>query len=244
MMDQSIDVEPGDPGTQIAVLNLASEANPSGEWRSGAFAQEECLCYRSSLALSLNDQFYPIPEDGAIYSPNVVIIRDAWSRGHQFLDNSAQNLLVVSVISVAALRRLRTRTIRTDTAASSGAPVSCSDQSDDHPISGPPNLKLVYAKEEDRELMRTKMRMSLSIAVKHGHRRLVLGALGYGAFWNRPEEVANLWKEVLSSAEFRGGWWDVVLFAVLDKGSDGGNGGMDHEGNFKIFERVLAGLPV
>jgi hypothetical protein len=230
--------------SRVAVLNLASEASPGGGWLSGALAQEECLCYRSSLALSLKREFYPIPENGAIYSPNVVIIRDAWSRGHEPLNTKAEDLPVVSVISVAALRSPRTKTVRTDAAGTGGPQVRRSDQSDDLSVSGYPGLKVVYANEEDRELMKTKMRVSLRIAAKHGHGKLVLGALGCGAFRNPPVEVATLWKEVLSESEFRGGWWDDVVFAVLDKGSDGSNGGMDREGNFKIFERVLAGLPV
>lgn len=246
-LDAAISMMDGDTAksqestSRVAVLNLASEVKPGGGWLSGALAQEESLCFRSSLVLSLKADFYPIPENGAIYSPNVVIIRDAWSRGHKLLDQSADHLPVVSVISVAAIRRPRITTIRTDTAAASGGQGRRVNQNGDLSASGRPALKAVYANEEDRELMKTKMRISLRISAKYGHRKLVLGALGCGAFRNPPAEVATLWKEVLSEAEFRGGWWDDVVVAVLDKGSDGGNGGMDGEGNFKVFERVLAG---
>ena len=69
--------------TPVAVLNLASERSPGGGWQNGALAQEECLCYRSSLYLSLDRKLYPIPALSAIYSPNVVIIREAMSKGHK-----------------------------------------------------------------------------------------------------------------------------------------------------------------
>ena len=91
----------------VAVLNLASERSPGGGWQNGALAQEECLCYRSSLYLSLHRSFYPLHSLSAIHSPSVVLIRDAMSRGHTLLTNSEHplNLPVTSVISVAALRR-------------------------------------------------------------------------------------------------------------------------------------------
>jgi len=252
LIDQGKALQEVSEEARVAVLNLASEYTPGGGWLSGALAQEESLCYRSSLSLSLKKEFYPIPEDSAIYSPDVVIIRDAWSRGHELFNTQPNDLPVVSVISVAAIRRPRTITLQPDfsgrvrrASRESGAQISRSGlQKDDVKISTEAERKLVYAKEEDRNLMKIKMRLSLRIAAKHGHRKLVLGALGCGAFRNPPEEVAKLWREILTEEEFTGGWWDNVVFAVLDKGSDGANAGIDREGNFKIFERVLTELLV
>ena len=252
LIDQGKALQEVSEEARVAVLNLASESTPGGGWLSGALAQEESLCYRSSLSLSLKKEFYPIPEDSAIYSPDVVIIRDAWSRGHELLNTQPNDLPVVSVISVAAIRRPRTVTLQPDfsgrvrrASRESGAQISRSGlPKDDVKISTEAERKLVYAKEEDRNLMKIKMRLFLRIAAKHGHRKLVLGALGCGAFRNPPEEVAKLWREILTEEEFTGGWWDNVVFAVLDKGSDGANAGIDREGNFKIFERVLTGLLV
>ena len=222
---------------RVVVLNLASEKVAGGGWRSGALAQEECLCYRSSLALSLHDSYYPLARTSAVYSPTVLIIRDAFSRGHELLlptDASADkkdaikpsDLPVVSVVSVAAIRRPRLVMRR---------------------MLEPPYTALgpAYADPADATLMAAKMRLTLRVAAARGHRRLVLGALGCGAFRNPTRVVAALWAQVLGEREFAGrGLWDAVVFAVLDKGSDGGNAGMDREGNFAIFHEALDGMEV
>jgi len=101
----------------------------------------------------------------------------------------------------------------------------------------------VFARPTDRTLTKNKIRLSLRIAASQGHRRLVLGALGCGAFRNPNGEVASCWKEVLRETEFRG-WWETVVFAVLDKGSDGDNGTRDREGNYMRFKDELDGLVV
>ena len=69
------------PG-RVAVLNMASNVSPDGGWLEGAMAQEEALCYRSSLALSLHRRFHPFKQRMGLYSPNVVIIRSDISSGH------------------------------------------------------------------------------------------------------------------------------------------------------------------
>jgi uncharacterized protein (TIGR02452 family) len=55
-------------------LDFASGTNPGGSWRSKQQGtQEESLCRRSDLGLLLEKQKYPIPRDGLIYLPNVII---------------------------------------------------------------------------------------------------------------------------------------------------------------------------
>ena len=53
-----------------------------------------------------------------------------------------------------------------------------------------------------------------------GFAKLVLGAWGCGAFGNPPELVAKLFREQLSSPEFRGAFSNVV-FAIVDPRGDG-----------------------
>lgn len=70
----------------IGILNFASAKNPGGGFLNGAKAQEESLAISSGLYLTLlkNKQYYQenrkcgnmIYTDYAIYSPNVVFIRD------------------------------------------------------------------------------------------------------------------------------------------------------------------------
>jgi hypothetical protein len=211
---------------RVVVLNLASDTTPGGGWLSGALAQEESICYRTSLSLSLHSKYYPIPALGAIYTPSTVVIRTSWSKGHALMkDTKAIDLPILSTISIAALRRPKTRGIR--------------DPNDRSIL-----LRYGYENHADRTLTKSKMRLCLRLAASQGHTRLILGALGCGAFRNPTEEVALCWWEVLQEPEFGGGWWESVVFAVLDKGSDGDNGARDYDGNFATFERVLGGLVV
>jgi uncharacterized protein (TIGR02452 family) len=200
----------------VAVLNLASERSAGGGWQNGALAQEEALCYRSSLYLSLHKSYYPLPSLSAIYSPSVLVIRDAMSRGHNLLTprQQAADLPVTAVISVAALRH----------------PALTDD-------------KKHFKNEGQRAETKRKIRLTLRIAASQGHTKLVLGALGCGVFGNPPKEVAECFLEVLREKEFQGGWWEEVVFAILDnvKGEQGGKDGI---GNYGEFWRVLDGQVV
>ncbi len=193
----------------VLILNMANAYHSGGGWEHGALAQEEALCYRSSLSFTLKIRFYPIPEFGAIYSPTVVVIRESMAEGHNLLDlTKPEDLPVVSCVSVAAIRD---PDIVRDTAG-----------------------KERYRRSGDRDTMKEKMRVVLRIAALTRHRVLVLGALGCGAFGNPNVEVAQCWKEVFEEREFGGGWWETVVFAVMEVG-----GHTDGDGNFGVFWRTL-----
>ncbi|ROW18172.1 hypothetical protein VPNG_00118 [Cytospora leucostoma] len=205
-----------DQVTRVAVLNLASDTSPGGGWLNGAMAQEEALCYRSSLSLSLHKKYYPWGPLQGVYTRDVVIFRSSTDNGHKLLAPKipASELPVVSVLSVAAIRR---------------------PKHSDAQVLGSGGVRKVFADKEDRELTKKKMRLILRMASLRAHDRLVLGALGCGAFRNPVEEVADLWKEVLEEAEFGGGWWREMVFAVFDR---------KNEGNFEVFETVLGGMKI
>lgn len=82
--------------------------------------------------------------------------------------------------------------------------------------------------------------MILRTAAYNGHRRLVLGALGCGAFLNPREDVADCFAEVFSEGEFGGGWWESIIFAVMDDLEEGKDG----DGNYGVFYRKLHGMMV
>lgn len=91
------------PTAKIGVLNMASERHPGGGWLRGAMAQEEALCFRSTLAATLHRRFYPLPIFGAVWSPKVTVFRDeidSWFRIYQ-----PAEMFTVGVVSLAALRR-------------------------------------------------------------------------------------------------------------------------------------------
>lgn len=198
----------------VCVLNMANAKSAGGGWLNGAVAQEEALCYRSSLSFTLKLKYYPLQSEDAIYSPTVVIFRESMEKGHSLLDISKpEKLPIVSVISVPAVREPEL------------------DLSVEH-------AKYKHAK--DRALMKEKMRIILRIAAYNGHRRLVLGALGCGVFKHPRREVANCWYEVFSEKEFKGGWWESICFAVMDDLSQGKDG----DGNYGIFHRKLHNVRV
>ncbi|KAL8946845.1 MAG: hypothetical protein Q9222_006810 [Ikaeria aurantiellina] len=199
----------------VLVLSMANAKYAGGGWLKGAIAQEEALCYRSSLSFSLKLRFYPMPNRAAIYSRTIVVIRESLARGHRLLDLSKPGEMpVVSVVSMAAVK----------------------DPSIQRRLS---DGEETYRNPNDRELMRSKIRMILRVAVAKGHRKLVLGALGCGAFGNPRREVVRLWKEVFAESEFSGGWWEDVVFAILDH-----DGGHDSNDNYGVFWRELEGYEI
>ncbi|KAI9844400.1 MAG: hypothetical protein M1837_005601 [Sclerophora amabilis] len=192
----------------VAVLNMANAVYGGGGWLKGALAQEEALCYRSSLSFTLKKKYYPLPDISGIYSPRVIVFRKSIRMGHTLLDfSNLKELPVLSVISVAAMR---------DPSVTQTTPPKYTN--------------------EDRDMTKSKMAMVLRIAAWKGHRRLVLGAFGCGAFNNPPDEVVECWKEVFAEKEFQGGWWESVIFAVL--------GGEEAGSNFEIFRNGLQDLLV
>ena len=61
-------------GYKPVALDFASATNPGDGWRSKQQGtQEKSLCRRSNLGLLLESKKYPIPRDGLIYLPTVVI---------------------------------------------------------------------------------------------------------------------------------------------------------------------------
>jgi uncharacterized protein (TIGR02452 family) len=192
------------------VLNMANANSAGGGWQHGALAQEEAICYRTSLSLTLKRHYYPLPDKGGIYSPYLLVIRENLKSGHDLLDlRDPSQLPVISAVSVAAV---------------------CMP-----PTTTDANGVRRYVLAQDKRLMEEKMRVILRIAAKNGHRQIVLGAFGCGAFANPKEEVARMWASVLREAEFAKGWWSDVVFAVLDDGR--GN-------NFQTYQKELDGLMV
>ncbi|KAL8672162.1 MAG: hypothetical protein Q9168_003361 [Polycauliona sp. 1 TL-2023] len=214
-LTSSLTTIPTTPATPVLILNMANAHWAGGGWMKGAIAQEEALCYRTSLYFTLKHRFYPMADKAAIYSPTVVVIRDSLAKQHRLLDlSSVDDLPVVSVVSMAALR----------------------DPAIQRRVG---DGRETYAHSADRERMKAKIRMVLRVAAAKGHRQLVLGALGCGAFGNPRGEVVDLWKEVFLEPEFGGGWWEDVVFAVLDTNND-----RDADSNYGVFFRGLHGLEV
>lgn len=201
-----------------AVLNFANADKPGGGWRNGAVAQEEAMCYRSTLARSLHQRDYPLRPDQGIYSSRVAVLRHSMRSGHAWITDrdslspaTVRQLPWYSALTIAAIYKPGTRSAMRGT---------------------PPRQTKVFARNADRRLTKAKMRLALHMAAMHGHDMLVLGAFGCGVFENPPWDVAQCWLEVLREYQHR---WRCVWFAVYDP---------RQQGNFRTFEKLLNGKTV
>ena len=209
-------------GFNPALLNMASLYHPGGGVLQGSSAQEEDLCRRSTLAISLYQfslpggrygdladmvsvkrraERYPMDNTyGGIYSPDITFFRGTRDEGYVLLDEPFK----AAVISVASLNY--------------------------NPKHGHNQLDNGNIPEADKPILKEKIRTILRIGALKGHDSLVLGALGCGAFCTPPAQMARLFHEVLDESEFQGRFKKIV-FAIIDSLSSN---------NFQPFSKEFA----
>ena len=88
---------------RIPVVNMANEKRAGGDWESGLMAPEECFARRSNLVHALtmpwntqmgrDDGFYPIPQRGGIYSPEVCKFKSFSSYLHQLTHDQTYSVM-------------------------------------------------------------------------------------------------------------------------------------------------------
>ena len=193
----------------ILVLNLANATHPGGGVRNGATAQEEDLCRKSSLLISLEGpQAAPYYEynrarhthmgsDAVVIHPQVEIIKD--ERG-----NLLEDTVVVAVMTCAAPNLI-------------------------HGMEGMSQAELA----DYKKLMYGRITGMLKVAAHLGYRRLVLGAFGCGAFHNDARIVSDLFYQALKEFDYDGmkenDCFRRIDFAVMDHSKD--------QYNFNEFSR-------
>ena len=209
-------------GFNPAMLNMASLYHPGGGVLQGSSAQEEDLCRRSTLAISLYQfslpggrygdladmvsvkrraERYPMDNTyGGIYSPDITFFRGTRDEGYVLLDEPFK----AAVISVASLNY--------------------------NPKHGHNQLDNGNIPEADKPVLKEKIRTILRIGALKKHDSLVLGALGCGAFCTPPSQMARLFHEVLDEQEFQGRFSKIV-FAIIDSPSSN---------NFKPFRKEFS----
>ncbi|KAK1969812.1 hypothetical protein LY78DRAFT_629134 [Colletotrichum sublineola] len=185
--------------TRVAILNMASPLTPGGGFLNGASSQEESLCMRTTLLPSLKDEYYRLPELGAIYTADVMVFRDEHSSN--VLEKKER--WFVDCISAAMLRNPETE--RDEMSGFSH-----------------------YVHDKDRQLVLEKMKVVLRICQMKGIKKIVLGAWGCGAYGNPVAEVAKAWRKALiprndAKGKKKGNKenWDGiedVVFAIKDPG--------------------------
>ena len=199
-------------GYKPAILNLASAKRPCGGWDEGMGAQEESLCFSSTLSQSLYQFGSPkyvnvrtsgvpireigYPHDinyGGIYSPDVTFFRNNISKYYTLKDHSFK----CDVITVAAL---------CFNGKSHYAGINeLSYQAEDGGFT-----------PEGREIMLSKIRTIFRLGVEHGNDALVLGAFGCGAYALLPSAVAPLFRVVMEEPEFKNKF-RLLVFAILER---------------------------
>ena len=177
------------PDSEILVLNFANPVNPGGGVRIGAKSQEEDLCRKSTLLLSLESEdakeYYDfhreqrsyLSSDYMIISPFVEVFRNS--------DNSlASHPFKVSVLTCAA--PIMTESVK------------------------------AMDIEQYKSILYRRIKGILCLSAKNGYKNLILGAWGCGVFGNDAELVASLFYKAFEELKNKT-TFDNVVMAVLDK---------------------------
>ena len=192
----SYDPDRGDE-KPVLVLNLANPVNPGGGVRRGAKAQEEDLCRKSSLLVSLESDeaaaYYRynralntyMGSDALIIHPQVEILKD-------------ENGDLLPETAVAAVMTCAAPMLRYGSES--------------------------MTREQYEEMMYRRITGMLKTAAFLGYRHLVLGAFGCGAFRNDARIVSDIFYRALKEFDFDGmkenDMFRSIDFAVLDHTED------------------------
>lgn len=192
----ALEVKEQYPDEDVLVLNFANPVNPGGGVRRGAKAQEEDLCRRSTLLLSLEGKearaYYKynkalktyMGSDAIILHPNVEVFKDV---NGACLEESQ----IVSVLTCAAPM------------------VSCGLEGMDQ--------------KAYEALLYNRIKGMLTVAAEYGYRRIVLGAWGCGAFGNDAELMAKIFHVVIKNFSYNHvaaeSIFSSLYFAVMDNSS-------------------------
>ena len=214
-----------DEGLNPAVLNMASAYRPGGGVLNGARAQEECIFRRSNLFMSLylfDRQMYDLviePNMDGMYE--LSFIQQGYPMDENFGGIYSADVTVfkdgkyewlhnpyqTAFISVAAMNVNR--------ALRQGENILVDGRLSDCAVA----------------ITKNKIRTIYRIGILHGHDSLVLGAWGCGAFGNPPEQMAQLFIDVLNEDEFRGGFKDIRFAIIEDHNAKGRN--------YQTFKNVI-----
>lgn len=211
-------------GSDCVVLNMASSKRPGGGVETGSRAQEEELCRRSNLIQSLY-----------MYSPEKW--DEYFSEGYNFPKKYNTLGFTYPIPTYGGIYSPSVCVYKEpNTYKLLEIPFSCNVIS----VAGVvrPEIDSSTGKmlEKYASIVKGKIRTILRIAIDNNHAKIVLGALGCGAFKNPPFHVAKLFKEVLGESEFMG-MFEEICFAILEDN----NSGKEHNplGNLKPFIDVF-----
>lgn len=217
-------------GYKVAIHNLASAYSPCGGYHKGTNAQEESLCYASTLPLSLyqfsnpirarnyglkyTPNVYPLDENyGGVYTGNVIFFRNGIDKRFSLRENPFK----CSVITVASL-------------ANRGYKEYCTDNSEFFNSDDTLNARGI-------EVEKNKIRTIFNLAIDNGIDTIVTGAFGCGVYHLLPSDVSRLYKEVLEEDRYKHAF-KLVVFSILEHQKRGVVTGKD--GKYKPFYDMFA----
>ncbi len=176
------------------VMNFANAHKAGGGFMLGANAQEEALCRCSTLYASITAD-----KAGKMYRYNNIHL------------SSVDSDYMLYSPNVCVFRDEKCNLIKEHFMAAV-VTIAAPNRNGGAMFTGEKKLT---------ETMMRRIRIMLRAAVKNGHRNLVLGAWGCGAFRNNPRNVAECFRSILIDEGY-GKCFDEVCFAVYGK-EDGRN---------------------
>ena len=211
---EELSQDTGRQGTKpVLVLNLASPVHPGGGVKKGTKAQEEDLCRKSSLLLSLEsakaEKYYEynrslhtfMGSHAVMIHPQVEIVKD--EKGDLLPETE-----VVAVMTCAAPRL-------------------------SYGLEG-------LTQEQYETMVYDRITGMLKVAAYRGYDRLILGAFGCGAYENDARVVSDLFYRALKDFDFDGmkehDMFRSIDFAVMDH-SDSQYNYNEFSRNFSDFYR-------
>lgn len=182
----------GGSRVRMPFICAANERRPGGDWETGCSGYEEKLCRRSNLSATLSTP-WPNTQVSSNYPIQSTggILSDAVvvCRGPHDHYERLERWHDLPVISVPPTRW--------------------------------PKLKengTMYSFAEERNMMREKIRGALRICLYNNYDRVVVGDFGLGnSCRNPPQEVAEIWRDVLLFDPDLRGQFAYVVFAFEDE---------------------------
>lgn len=182
------------PGKKTAVLNFANAYIPGGSVKQGAMAQEECLCRSSNLyeALAL---------------PYHIRHYYKWNQKNTG-DMGSDRIIYVPEVTVFKSDDMYPMELeewfQVDV-------ITCAAPFYDT------QKKKPVSKEKLEEVLFSRIKNIVEVAIANDVDRLVLGAFGCGVFNNPPELVAEVFKKILIQKGYAS-YFEQIVFAIKKTG--------------------------
>lgn len=178
----------------VPFICAANEKRPGGDWETGVVGYEERLCRRSTLSAAL-----ATPGPGSMVESNYPIPCEG---------GIMSNYVVV-------FRGLHDRYERLKEDQWAATPVVSVVPTRWPKLS---HSGTKYSFEQERDLVKVKLRAALRICLYNGYRYVVIGDFGLGnGCRNPPQEMAELWREVFLYDPDLRGQFVFAAFVFEDK---------------------------